>query len=159
MMNRCFYKAFAQAVALIVSAMVFSAEAETCRPTGVDMLGPFYKPDAPVRSSVGKGYTLHGLVRSSRDCSPIAGARIEFWLAGPDGEYDDAHRATVMADASGAYSFESNRPKPYAGRPSHIHIRISARGFETLVTQHYPGKGKTGAVLDLILVPKSERSP
>lgn len=157
-MKKGCYQTLVQAGALIVSALVFSAGAETCRPTRADMLGPFYKPDAPVRSSVGKGYTMHGLVRSSKDCSPIAGARIEFWLAGPDGEYDDTHRATVMADASGAYRFESNRPKPYAGRPSHIHIRISAQGFETLVTQHYPKKERVQESQDLVLVPQADRS-
>src|SRR3712207_7896038 len=31
------------------------------------------------------------------DCKPIGNARIEFWLANPRGEYDDAHRATVFA--------------------------------------------------------------
>jgi len=55
-----------------------------------------------------------------------------------NGEYDDAHRATIIADASAAYRFESNLPPPYSGRPPHIHLRVSARNFKTLVTQHYP---------------------
>ena len=36
-----------------------------CEPTPADYLGPFYKADAPVRSRVGKGYQLTGLVISS----------------------------------------------------------------------------------------------
>jgi protocatechuate 3,4-dioxygenase beta subunit len=124
-----------------------------CPPTEPDMLGPFYKPDAPVRSSVGKGYVLSGVVRSSKDCSPVKGARIEFWMAGPDGNYDDAHRATLFADDSGGYRFESNAPVPYSGRPPHIHIKVSAKGFQTLVTQHYPEKGKNSSAADLVLVP------
>ncbi len=133
---------------------VFSfAGAETCRPTEPDMLGPFYKAGAPVRSSVGKGYILNGVVRSSRDCSPIRGAEIEFWLAGPDRQYDDNHRAKVYADDTGAFRFESDYPKPYYGRPPHIHMRVSASGFRTLVTQHYPEESRTGATLDLVLIP------
>jgi protocatechuate 3,4-dioxygenase beta subunit len=77
---------------------------------------------------------------------------IELWLAGADGEYDDAHRATIIAEASGAYRFESNVPPPYYGRPPHIHLRISAKGFKTLVTQHYPSEGKKNAVFDIVLV-------
>lgn len=120
-------------------------------PTPPDMLGPFYKPDAPMRSSVGKGYVLTGTVRSSKDCSPIANARIEFWLTGPEGQYGDAYRATMYSDKSGEYRFESNTPKPYFGRPPHVHIRVSAVGYQTLVTQHYPATGSSQAEFDLVL--------
>jgi protocatechuate 3,4-dioxygenase beta subunit len=130
-----------------------SVQAEMCSPTRPDMLGPFYVPDAPVRSTVGKGYVLHGTVRSSKTCSPVSDALLEFWLTGPDGQYDDSHRATVYADEKGSYHFESNQPKPYYGRPPHIHVRVTARGFTPLVTQHYPEKGKSDAIFDLVLVP------
>lgn len=126
---------------------------DKCKPTPPDALGPFYKPEAPVRASVGKGYLLGGTVKSSKTCLPISGARIEFWLAGPDGSYDDAHRATVVADDSGAYRFESNFPPSYANRPPHIHLRVSAEGFKTLVTQHYPQRGQSQASFDLVLQP------
>ena len=142
---------------LLLSALFLllpAALAGDCPPTAPDMLGPFYKPDAPVRSSVGKGYVLSGVVRSSKDCSPLRGARIEFWLAGPDANYDNAHRATLFVDNSGGYRFESNVPVPYSGRPPHIHMRVSARGFQTLVTQHYPEKGKNSSAADLVLVPE-----
>jgi hypothetical protein len=33
-----------------------------CKPTQPDMLGPFYEPGAPVRTSVGSGYELSGRV-------------------------------------------------------------------------------------------------
>lgn len=124
-----------------------------CRPTSPDMLGPFYKPGAPVRAKVGEGYVLRGVVRSSRDCSPIKGAQIEFWLADPDGRYDDLHRATVFSNDSGSYRFESNFPPAYYSRPPHIHIRISAEGYRTLVTQHYPEKGGKEGAFDLVLTP------
>ena len=128
-------------------------EGKACRPTPPDMLGPFYTSGAPVRSSVGKGYVLAGTVRSSATCSPIAKARIEFWLTGPDGRYGDDYRATMFSDTSGTYRFESNAPKPYFGRPPHIHIRVTAEGFRTLVTQHYPEPGTSKAEFDLVLVP------
>lgn len=123
-----------------------------CEPTPSDYLGPFYKTDAPVRSSVGKGYELMGRVMSSATCAPIPHARLELWLAGPDGSYDDDHRATILTDKTGKYKFESNFPPGYSGRPPHIHIRISAEGFKTLVTQHYPTHGQTTGELDIVLV-------
>jgi protocatechuate 3,4-dioxygenase beta subunit len=142
------------AFGVAVAMAAVPAFAETCKPTEPDMLGPMYKPDAPVRSAVGKGYVLSGAVKSSTDCSPVKGAKIEFWLAGPDKGYDDEHRATMFSDASGAYRFESNFPPGYFGRPPHIHVKVSAPGFKTLVTQHYPEKGHTQAVFDLVLVPE-----
>lgn len=124
-----------------------------CQPTPTDSLGPFYEANAPVRSSVGKGYILAGVVQSAENCSPIEGARIEFWLAGPNGKYDDDHRATVFSDESGKYRFESNFPPGYSGRPSHIHIRVSAGGYGTLVTQHYPVKGQAEGTFPLVIIP------
>ncbi len=147
-------------IVLVLALLTFFPEsfgstlsAATCVPTSIDELGPFYKPNAPLRSSVGKGYVIQGIVRSSADCSAVPGAALELWLAGSDGEYDDAHRATVIADASGVYRFESNVPPPYYGRPPHIHLRLSAKGFETLITQHYPVPSRHEAVFDIVLVP------
>jgi hypothetical protein len=72
-----------------------------CKSTQPDMLGPFYEPGAPVRTSVGSGYVLSGAVLAADNCKPLRNARIEFWLANPRGEYDDAHRATVLAGQRG----------------------------------------------------------
>ena len=128
-----------------------SAAKPVCTPTRADALGPFYEPGAPVRSKVGSGYVLTGRVLASGSCRPIARARIEFWLVNPQGQYDDAHRATVFARKDGRYRFESNRPVAYETRPPHIHIRVSARGFRTLVTQHYPQPGRSSAAFRLVL--------
>ena len=141
------------ALAALAPAAATSSEAgRTCRPTAPDALGPFYEPGAPVRSKVGTGYVLTGRVLAAGTCRAIARARIEFWLVNPRGEYDDAHRATVIARRDGRYRFESNRPIAYEGRPPHIHVRVTARGFRTLVTQHYPRAGKRRAVFNLVLV-------
>jgi catechol 1,2-dioxygenase len=123
-----------------------------CKPTQPDMLGPFYEPGAPVRTSVGSGYVLSGAVLAAEECKPIPNARIEFWLANPRGDYDDAHRATVFAGQRGEYRLESNVPVSYGGRPPHIHVRVSAAGYEELVTQHYPERGQRKANFDLVLV-------
>ena len=123
-----------------------------CKPTQPDMLGPFYEPGAPVRTSVGRGYVLSGRVLAAEECRPIPNARIEFWLANPRGDYDDAHRAMVFAGQRGEYRFESNVPVSYGGRPPHIHVRVRAPGYEELVTQHYPQRGQRKANFDLVLV-------
>ncbi len=123
-----------------------------CKPTQPDMLGPFYEPGAPVRTSVGSGYVLSGTVLAAAECQPIPNARIEFWLANPRGDYDDAHRATVFAGERGEYRLESNVPVSYGGRPPHIHVRVRAPGYEELVTQHYPERGQRTANFDLVLV-------
>jgi protocatechuate 3,4-dioxygenase beta subunit len=155
-MKRTFYRLslapFLLVVFLGVAGQVWCAE--KCPPTEPDMLGPFYKPDAPVRSGVGRGYLLSGTVRSAKDCASLPGVKLEFWLAGPDGEYADRYRATVFPDKTGTYRFESHFPPPYSGRPPHIHIKASAPGFKTLVTQHYPARGRTQGMFDLVLVPE-----
>jgi protocatechuate 3,4-dioxygenase beta subunit len=116
------------------------------------MLGPFYEPGAPVRKSVGSGYVLSGAVLTAAECKPVSNAHIEFWLANPRGEYDDAHRATVFAGQRGEYRFESNVPVSYGDRPPHIHVRVTAPGYEELVTQHYPERGQRKANFDLVLL-------
>jgi catechol 1,2-dioxygenase len=129
-----------------------AGEPADCKPTQPDMLGPFYEPGAPVRTKVGSGYVLSGSVLAAEECKPVPNAHIEFWLANPRGDYDDAHRATVFAGQSGEYRLESNVPVSYGGRPPHIHVRVSAPGYEELVTQHYPERGQRKANFDLILV-------
>ena len=129
-----------------------TGEPANCKPTQPDMLGPFYEPGAPVRSSVGSGYVLSGAVLGAAECKPIPNARIEFWLANPRGDYDDAHRATVFAGQRGRNRLESNVPVSYGGRPPHIHVRVRASGYEVLVTQHYPERGQRKANLDLVLL-------
>lgn len=139
---------FAQGGGATLHALAASA---SCPPTPPDILGPFYKPNAPARPSVGRGHVLKGTVRSAGGCASIPGARIEFWLAGPNGRYDDEHRATVIADPAGAYRFESNFPAGYGGRPPHIHIKVTADRYETLVTQYYPTSNEAEGIFDLVL--------
>jgi len=125
-----------------------------CTPTPEDELGPLYHPGSAVRNSIGTGYLLFGHVRSAGDCRVIPKARIEIWMAGPDGVYGDDWRATLFSADDGSYYFQSHRPPGYgAGRP-HIHVKVSAANFATLVTQHYPIEGAGEALMDLVLVPE-----
>jgi protocatechuate 3,4-dioxygenase beta subunit len=91
--------------------------------------------------------------------APVAGARLEVWEADGDGLYDVqregdelAARGHLYSDDEGHYSFWGVTPTPYAiphdgpvgqlleatdrtpMRPAHLHFRVSADGFETLVT-------------------------
>ena len=129
------------------------SSSSACAPTRADSIGPYYEPDAPVRSKVGTGgHVLSGRVMATRTCRRLARARIELWLVNDQGEYDDAHRATVFSRRDGRYRFESNRPVGYGSRPPHIHIRVTARGFRTLVTQHYPRGTRRSATFNLVLI-------
>ena len=126
----------------------------TCRPTAPDSEGPFYKPNAPERVSIGSGLVVSGLVRTAGSCAPLPRARIEWWQANPQGDYDDLHRATQTADAEGKYSFETDFPGRYPGRPPHLHVKVSAPGHRTLTTQLYPRPGQTELAFDFVLRPE-----
>lgn len=143
--------AIALVAAVLLGAQIAHAGPPACTVTRSDALGPFYRPNAPTRSSVGTGHILTGVVRSVTGCHPLPGARIEFWLVGPGGQYGDDFRATVIADGAGRYRFESHIPAGYTGRPPHIHIRITAERHQTLVTQYHLPLGQTQGTLDLVL--------
>lgn len=147
-------------VMLVLSALISvmlllpegqAAAEKRCAPTPHDEIGPFYRPNAPVRSKIGSGYLLEGVVRDAATCRPVPGARIEFWQAGPGGVYDDAHRATIFSDAKGHYRLETAVPPPYARRPPHIHILVDMRGYAGLITQHYPKGGTERARMELVM--------
>lgn len=141
------------AVFMLFAAAPVTA-AHKCPPTPWDEIGPFYRKDAPLRSKIGSGYVLSGTVRSAADCRPLPGARIEFWQANPGGTYDDAHRATIIADRRGRYRLETDLPAPYAQRPPHIHILVDMPGFAGLISQHYPQRNKKSGTFDLVLSPE-----
>ena len=139
------------ALALLLILPFSRVEARRCVPTPQDEIGPFYRPNAPLRSRIGSGYLLSGVVRDATTCQPIAGARIELWQAGPAGSYGDAWRATRISDSRGRYRIETSFPPPYARRPPHIHILVDIKGYAGLITQHYPKAGKKKARFDLVI--------
>ncbi len=140
--------------ALLVVALLVAAPASAQRPcptTPPDSLGPFYTPNAPERASTGRGLTVNGVVRSATGCAPLPGARIEWWSADAKGEYQDSLRATQRADGEGRYRYETVAPGRYPGRPPHVHVRVSAPGHRTLVTQLYPREGQPSIETDFVL--------
>ena len=162
-MNRTIFAKAAVAVAILLTPAVTAsggsaADSLACSPTEWDEIGPFYRPNAPLRSRIGTGYILSGTVRSAKDCAPIANARIELWQVGPTGEYDDHHRATIYSDRQGRYSLSTSFPPAYGRRRPHIHIVVDAGGYDGVITQHYPVKGTKKGKFDLVLVPESADS-
>jgi protocatechuate 3,4-dioxygenase beta subunit len=125
-----------------------------CTPTAPDAEGPFYKPNAPERASIGRGLVVAGTVRTAGSCAPIPRARVEWWQANSQGEYDDAHRASQTADGEGRYRFETSLPGVYPGRPPHLHVRVVAPGHRPLTTQLYPQPGQTEIPFDFVLRPQ-----
>jgi catechol 1,2-dioxygenase len=118
-----------------------------------DILGPFYRPDAPVRSDLtfeglkGTRIVLKGKVFKSSDCSTILkNALVEIWHCDTEGEYDNdtkefKHRARLFTNDQGEYSFTTILPGKYLNgdlyRPSHIHYRVTERSSRELVSQIY----------------------
>lgn len=122
-----------------------------CPPTPADAEGPFYKANAAIRESTGRGLTISGKVRSAGSCAPIAEARVEWWQANPQGSYDDEHRGALLTGSDGSYRFETDFPPAYYGRPPHVHLKVFAAGHRTLTTQIYPEEGRKFIATDLIL--------
>jgi len=135
------------------SGAVRAEQPAACPPTAEDEMGPFYRPGAPYRTSVGEGYVLIGTVRSAADCTPVPAALLELWMTGPDGQYGDAWRASLFTGRDGRYHFGSHPPTEFGSRRPHIHMRISAEGFQPLVTQHYPRTDSALGQFDINLVP------
>ena len=129
--------------------LTYSGDCETT----TDILGPFYRPDSPVRNNLviegtkGDIIELSGMVRH-KDCqTAYKNAKVELWHCSGEEVYDNdsdeyLYRGTSYADADGKYKFTTQMPVPYdAGggmiRPAHFHIMISAPGYQSLITQIY----------------------
>jgi protocatechuate 3,4-dioxygenase beta subunit len=86
------------------------------------------------------------VVRSSQDCKPIVNARLELWPEAPGGGHPDEFRATIFSDRQGQYQFECNPT-------DHIHMRISAPGFQTIFTNAYhPAAGQREGNFEIVLL-------
>lgn len=154
-------------VALYVYALAgFTATAATAAasltPTPEQVEGPYFLDNSPLRNNLvppgatGQRIQIEGLVLDTQG-TVVPNATIHVWLADPRGVYDNQDvngdplaipaakqklRGRINADANGKYSFEALRPGNYEVapgrmRPAHIHIRIEATGYRTLVTQLY----------------------
>jgi catechol 1,2-dioxygenase len=117
----------------------------------------------PMRSDEkGDPLVLDGQVRAV-DGTPLGGATVDIWLADDDGYYSGFApdipagnlRGVVTADGEGRFAITAIQPAPYeipkdgsvgqliaaagwhAWRPAHIHVMVSAPGYQTLTTQLY----------------------
>lgn len=136
-------------------ATAVAAAAPGCPATTPDGFGPFGRGSPPLRASIGKGHVLTGVILSSLDCKPIAGARVELWQSNARGRYVRALSATVLTDRSGRFRFEGPYPASYEGRPPHIHLRIVAPAHEILLTRYEPARGSRRGSIRLVLLPQA----
>ena len=134
--------------AIRTSAGTFEGDCETTN----DILGPFYRPKAPFRKDLTfdglKGTRIHlnGAVFQSDCKTPVDKALVEIWHCNAGGQYDNdsdlfLHRASAKAEKLGQYDFLTILPGKYLNgklfRPAHIHFRVSAPGYQELISQIY----------------------
>ena len=117
-----------------------------------DILGPFYRPNAPVRSDLtyeglaGTRIILKGKIFKSDCITLLKDALVEIWHCNTEGEYDNdskefKQRASLFTNDKGEYSFSTILPGKYLNgelfRPSHIHYRVTEKNSKELISQIY----------------------
>lgn len=125
--------------------------ADACIPTTSDILGPYYRANAPFRSDLtipgdpGTILNYKGIV-SDEDCNPLENALVDVWQANSNALYDSTspefrYRGKFQTGPDGRYAFRSVVPGWYLNgaqyRPAHIHFRVTRQGFTELITQLY----------------------
>ena len=133
------------------------------RPTIAETEGPYFKAGSLARTSLvqaGTGGTrlvLTGRVLTT-SCTPVAGARLDFWQADASGSYDNSGyrlRGHQLTDAAGRFTLTTIVPGEYPGRTQHIHVKVKAPGKPELTTQLFlPGEpgNQRDAIFDPSLV-------
>lgn len=105
--------------------------------------GPYYKQNPPERLTLIEPGTnaprliLIGYVLTI-DCKPVPGARVDFWQADENGQYDNTGyklRGYQLTDDAGHYYLETVVPGIYTGRTRHIHVKVQAPNRPGLTTQ------------------------
>src|SRR5437867_795923 len=109
--------------------------------------GPYYKANPPQNATLrtagvpGTPLTLTGYV-VSKSCQPIANAKLDFWQADGNGNYDNSGytlRGWQLTDANGAYRLETVIPGLYPGRTEHIHFKVTVSGQTYTSQLFFPG--------------------
>lgn len=123
-----------------------------CPPTTPDIIGPFYLANAPASMQMsgpnepGTPLFITGTVRSENCPAAIPNALVEVWHATDAGAYYTnvnpfTLRGSLYTATDGSYSFNSIQPGWYLNgaqyRPKHLHYKVSAPGYSTLITQVY----------------------
>lgn len=130
-------------------------------PTTTDILGPFYRPNSPLRANLmlpntkGIPLVLKGTIFGEDGKTPIENALVEIWHCDENEVYDNTsdhfnYRGGQITKASGHYNFKTIIPVPYQAtpnddkswRPAHIHLRVSVKEKQDLITQIYFKDGK-----------------
>ncbi len=117
-------------------------------PTSGDILGPYYKADAPFTHLLTSlpTFELSGHVTDQHG-APLP-AVLDFWQADPEGHYDNAgyqFRGKVSCDSKGTYNVATAKPgdykiSPTESRCAHLHVKVTAPGMKELTTQlYFPG--------------------
>ena len=122
-----------------------------CKTTN-DILGPFYRPEAPLRQDLtskhleGVQIELSGIVSGDNCSRPLENALVEIWHCNTKGNYDNDstefhQRARWFTDENGLYSFKTILPGKYLNgklyRPAHIHFRVTHPDGTELISQLY----------------------
>ena len=125
-------------------------------PTTTDILGPFYRPGAPMRSDIippdskGIPMNLTGTIFKEDGKTPLNNVLVEIWQCDENEHYDNTSdsflfRGAIKTDKKGEYAFKTIVPVPYKAdpnnedswRPAHIHMRVSVAEQQDLITQIY----------------------
>lgn len=146
--RRRFMHAAVGATALAATAFTpRQVQAGVWPPTESNIEGPYYRKGAPFRQQLygddepGLWLAVWGNVYAT-DATPLPGAVIDIWQADGGGAYDNASkeyrgRGVQLADETGAWWVWTTWPGYYPGRPYHLHVKVSHKGFRPLTTQLY----------------------
>ncbi|MEQ8654971.1 MAG: hypothetical protein RIC87_21080 [Kiloniellales bacterium] len=144
-------------IAGFASLLPLQSQAVGFQPSERDFLGPFYVAGAdsdPILNRAGKPgvpVTLTGRIRSAGSGQAISAALVEIWQADGEGRYHPsgsgkasdypagtlALRGRLFTDTAGTFGVTTVVPGLYRPRPRHWHLKLSAAGHRTLVTQLY----------------------
>jgi protocatechuate 3,4-dioxygenase beta subunit len=140
------------ATAAFVGTGTAEPAAGACRPTLSAGGGPFETSGAPAqrRSRIGRGHVLTGRILRAPDCKPVRGAVVEFWQESPNGLYDRRGRGSIVTGPAGSFRFEGPVP-PGHFRGPHIHIHVSAAGYEDFVTTYVLARGERQGRVTIVL--------
>jgi protocatechuate 3,4-dioxygenase beta subunit len=81
---------------------------------------------------------------------PVRGAVVEFWQESPNGIYDRRGHAAVVTGPLGTFRFEGPVP-PGGFRGPHIHIHVSAAGYDDFVTTYLLARGEKQGRVTIVL--------
>ena len=130
---------------VFVESFVVEANSRNWRGTPVNVLGPFYLPDAPWLENgnlardeeEGDQLVVSGTVRDYSG-QPISGATLDFWQCDASGRYSNFNpgppdmnlRGRLRCEKDGSYELHTIRPAPYTiphDRPTGVLLQALGR--------------------------------